>query len=106
MSIQAVKAVSVGDGIESGSRRGSEQHDPIGYDAAERRFTRPTNRAGGIEGGISNGEIVLLGRLWGVPTPHNRALQLVANRMARNGQKSGAVTLDELEQLAMQLAAR
>ena len=56
--IQAVKAVSIGDGIEGASRRGSEHHDAIEYDAAARRFIRPTNRAGGIEGGISNGEIV------------------------------------------------
>jgi chorismate synthase len=58
LSIPAVKAVSVGEGIESAARRGSAQHDPIGYDAAGRRFVRPTNRAGGIEGGMSNGETV------------------------------------------------
>lgn len=58
MSIQAVKAVSVGEGIEGAARRGSEHHDPIEWDAARRRFTRPSNRAGGIEGGISNGEMI------------------------------------------------
>lgn len=58
MSIQAVKAVSIGEGIESASRRGSETHDPIDYDAEARRFLRPTNRAGGIEGGMSNGEMI------------------------------------------------
>ena len=58
MSIQAVKAVAVGDGIEGASRAGSEHHDPIAWDAAARRFARPTNRAGGIEGGMSNGGIV------------------------------------------------
>jgi chorismate synthase len=58
LSIQAVKAVSVGEGIEAAGRKGSEHHDPIDYDPAERRFVRPTNRAGGIEGGISNGETV------------------------------------------------
>lgn len=56
MSIQAVKAVSVGEGIEGAYRYGSEQHDPIHYEQG--RFTRPTNRAGGIEGGMTNGEIV------------------------------------------------
>jgi chorismate synthase len=56
MSIPAVKAVSIGAGVEAASRRGSEVHDEIGYDAAEKRFTRPTNRAGGLEGGITNGE--------------------------------------------------
>jgi len=58
LSIQAVKAVSVGEGIEGAARRGSCHHDTIGYDAGERRFVRPTNRAGGIEGGISNGESI------------------------------------------------
>jgi chorismate synthase len=58
MSIQAVKAVSLGEGIEGAARRGSEQHDAIRYDAARHRFHRPTNRAGGIEGGITNGEMV------------------------------------------------
>ena len=58
LSIPAVKAVSVGEGIEGAARRGSDQHDAIAYDAAGRRFLRPTNRAGGIEGGMSNGETV------------------------------------------------
>jgi chorismate synthase len=57
-SIHAVKAVSVGEGIESAARHGSETHDPITYDAGERRFRRGSNRAGGIEGGISNGEMI------------------------------------------------
>lgn len=57
-SIPAVKAVSVGEGIEGASKRGSEVHDPIGYDPVRRAFLRPSNRAGGIEGGISNGEMI------------------------------------------------
>jgi chorismate synthase len=56
MTIPAVKAVSVGAGVEAASLPGSRVHDEIGYDAAERAFTRPTNRAGGLEGGITNGE--------------------------------------------------
>jgi chorismate synthase len=60
LSIQAVKAASIGEGVEGASRRGSQQHDAIHYDAAERAFSRPTNRAGGIEGGMSNGEIIRL----------------------------------------------
>lgn len=63
MSIQAVKAVSIGEGIEAVRRRGSEHHDPIEYDAGRRAFRRPSNRAGGIEGGISNGETIRL-RAW------------------------------------------
>jgi chorismate synthase len=64
LSIQAVKGVSIGDGIQVSGGGGREAHDPIGYDPLERRFTRPTNRAGGLEGGMTNGEIVrLLGYL-------------------------------------------
>ncbi len=58
LSIQAVKAVSIGEGVEAARRPGSEQHDAITYDAVARAFVRPTNRAGGIEGGMTNGEIV------------------------------------------------
>ena len=60
MSVQAVKAVSIGEGIESASRLGSESHDPITYDSARKRFQRSSNRAGGIEGGMSNGEMIRL----------------------------------------------
>jgi chorismate synthase len=58
MSIPAVKAVEIGAGVEVSKSRGSQVHDVIAYDSAEKRFTRPTNRAGGIEGGITNGEEV------------------------------------------------
>lgn len=56
MSIPAVKAVSIGAGIEASGLRGSEVHDEIAYDAPAQKFTRRTNRAGGLEGGITNGE--------------------------------------------------
>jgi chorismate synthase len=59
MSIQAIKGVEIGDGWRAAASRGSEVHDAIFYDAAARRFTRPTNRAGGLEGGITNGEEVV-----------------------------------------------
>ena len=55
MSIPSVKAVALGSGFDAGKRRGSAFHDKIGY-AAPQGFTRPTNNAGGIEGGVSNGE--------------------------------------------------
>jgi chorismate synthase len=58
MCIHAVKAVEIGMGAEVSRTTGSQVHDEIGYNAGERRFTRPTNRAGGIEGGITNGEEV------------------------------------------------
>ena len=55
-SIQSVKAVSIGAGVESAAAIGSEFHDEIYYDPTDRRFFRKTNHAGGIEGGITNGE--------------------------------------------------
>lgn len=55
MSIPAVKAVSLGAGVEAVAQPGSQVHDEIEYDAAN-GFSRPTNRAGGLEGGITNGE--------------------------------------------------
>ena len=54
MSIQAVKAVEIGTGVENAGKFGSEVHDEIFFDGEN--FTRPTNRAGGLEGGITNGE--------------------------------------------------
>jgi chorismate synthase len=56
MCIPAVKAVEIGAGIEVSRSTGSQIHDEIGYNSTEHSFTRPTNRAGGIEGGITNGE--------------------------------------------------
>jgi chorismate synthase len=56
MCVPAVKAVEIGAGVEVSRATGSQTHDEIGYNNSERRFTRPTNRAGGIEGGITNGE--------------------------------------------------
>ena len=75
MSLQAVKAVEIGRGVAAAASFGSEVHDPIGY-AAERsgddnftRFTRARNNAGGIEGGVSNGEdIVVRGYLKPIST--------------------------------------
>jgi len=60
MCIPAVKAVEIGAGVEVSRSTGSQVHDEIGYNETERRFTRPSNRAGGIEGGITNGEDVRL----------------------------------------------
>jgi chorismate synthase len=54
MSIQSIKAVELGDGYANASRHGSQAHDVIDYDA-ERGWSRPTNRAGGLEGGVTNG---------------------------------------------------
>src|SRR5262249_27244848 len=58
MSIQSVKAVAIGLGFASAARPGSQVHDPIGYQ--DGRFVRPTNHAGGVEGGVSNGEPIIV----------------------------------------------
>jgi chorismate synthase len=73
MSIQAVKAVEIGRGVVAAESFGSVVHDPIHYAAEETgkptRFTRPQNNAGGIEGGVSNGEdIVVRGYLKPIST--------------------------------------
>jgi chorismate synthase len=66
MSIPAVKGVGIGLGFESARRPGSRVHDEIAYDASaledDRRagFHRATNNAGGIEGGMTNGEDVVV----------------------------------------------
>jgi chorismate synthase len=56
MSIPAVKAVSIGAGTEASALPGSEVHDEIAYNNETKEFIRQTNRAGGLEGGITNGE--------------------------------------------------
>jgi len=55
MGIQAIKGVEIGTGFEMGRKKGLEVMDEIFYDKKEKRFTRQTNNAGGIEGGMSNG---------------------------------------------------
>ena len=66
MSIQAIKAVEIGLGVEAARRPGSKVMDPIQYEAGHPSddlrfgFRRPTNNAGGIEGGTSNGEPIIV----------------------------------------------
>ncbi len=59
MSIQAVKAVEIGDGWDVAGRRGSAAHDPITWDAAAGDYRRTSAHAGGVEGGMSTGEPVI-----------------------------------------------
>jgi len=58
MSLQAVKAVEIGSGVTAAASPGSQVHDEIGYDGSggHTKFSRSRNNAGGIEGGVSNGE--------------------------------------------------
>ncbi len=60
MSIQAVKGVEIGDAFEAASSFGSRVQDTIHYDTQRRRFFRGSNRAGGLEGGMTNGEDVVV----------------------------------------------
>ena len=59
MSIQAIKGVEIGDGFEVAGRLGSEAHDPIRWNATDHRYDRLSTLAGGLEGGITNGELVV-----------------------------------------------
>ena len=66
MSVQAIKGVEVGLGFEAAKKEGSKVHDEIYYDGG---YFRKTNNAGGIEGGMSNGEeIVLRAAMKPIPT--------------------------------------
>jgi chorismate synthase len=61
MAVQAIKGVEIGLGFEAARRRGSQVHDPIHYDAAQSNqphlgYVRPTNNAGGLEAGMTNGQ--------------------------------------------------
>jgi chorismate synthase len=69
MSVQAVKAVEIGSGVTAAGSYGSEVQDEISYDKAARKFRRASNRAGGVEGGITNGEdLVIRGYLKPIST--------------------------------------
>ncbi len=65
MAVQAIKGVEIGLGFEAARRRGSQVHDPIHYDRRQRTrrslgFTRPTNNAGGLEAGMTNGQPIVI----------------------------------------------
>ncbi len=60
MSVQAVKGVEIGAGVTAAGSYGSEVQDEISYDKPAKRFRRSSNRAGGLEGGITNGEDVVV----------------------------------------------
>lgn len=65
MAVQAIKGVEIGLGFEAARRKGSQVHDPITFDAATRDtstlgFSRPTNNAGGLEAGMTNGQPLIV----------------------------------------------
>jgi chorismate synthase len=59
MSIQAVKGVEIGEGFEVAGRLGSAAHDPIAWDADAGSFRRESALAGGVEGGMTTGELLV-----------------------------------------------
>jgi chorismate synthase len=86
MSIQAIKAVEIGDGLTTAGRRGSQAHDEIeGTDDGVRRLT---NRAGGIEGGISTGEPV---RVRAAMKPISTVPRALATVDVRTGEPARAI---------------
>jgi chorismate synthase len=65
MAVQAIKGVEIGLGFAAARRRGSQVHDPIQFDESQRMspnlgFVRPSNNAGGIEGGMTNGQPLVI----------------------------------------------
>jgi chorismate synthase len=65
MAVQAIKGVEIGLGFEAARRRGSQVHDPIHYDPTQRDtpnlgYVRPTNNAGGLEAGMTNGQPLVI----------------------------------------------
>jgi chorismate synthase len=60
MSIQAVKGVEIGDGFAGAARRGSEAHDAITWDETTGAYRRESTKAGGTEGGMTTGELLVV----------------------------------------------
>ena len=60
MSIQAVKGVEIGDGFDVAGRRGSAAHDPISWDESSKTYRRESTLAGGTEGGMTTGEVLVV----------------------------------------------
>ncbi len=72
MSIQGIKGVEIGMGFESSEMPGSKVHDEIYYDKKERSFKRKSNNAGGLEGGVTNGEpLIIRAAMKPIPTLYN-----------------------------------
>ncbi|HVB46592.1 MAG TPA: chorismate synthase [Streptosporangiaceae bacterium] len=86
MSIQAIKGVEIGDGFETAARRGSQAHDEIEPGAAGVR--RVTNRAGGIEGGISTGDLL---RVRAAMKPISTVPRALATVDVRTGEPARAI---------------
>ncbi|MGH3405053.1 MAG: chorismate synthase [Streptosporangiaceae bacterium] len=90
MSIQAIKGVEIGDGLTTATRRGSKAHDEIegGGEGARRGVRRLTNRAGGIEGGMTTGEPV---RVRAAMKPISTVPRALATVDVRTGEPARAI---------------
>jgi chorismate synthase len=86
MSIQAIKGVEVGDGFTTAARRGSQAHDEI--EGTDGRIRRTTNRAGGIEGGMSTGEPI---RVRAAMKPISTVPRSLATVDVRTGEPARAI---------------
>jgi chorismate synthase len=88
VSVPAVKATAIGDGVAAASLPGSAVHDEIVPGATDTGIARPTNRAGGLEGGITNGEDV---RITGYMKPISTLMKPLASVDLATGEPSPAV---------------
>ena len=88
MSIPAIKAVAIGDGVAAASRPGSAVHDEIVPGSTPIGIARPTNRAGGLEGGVTNGEDV---RVSGYMKPISTLMKPLRSVDLATGEPSPAV---------------
>ncbi len=87
MSIPAVKAVSIGRGMESARSMGSDVHDVITYNRAGKCFGRSSNNAGGVEGGVTNGQTIMV---TGFMKPIATLMSPLATVNMKSKRKSGA----------------
>jgi len=88
MSIPAVKAVEIGEGIGAAGRVGSQVHDEIFYDFGRHRFFRKSNNAGGVEGGITNGAD-LRARIFVKPIPTLRKALMSVDLITKEPSPAG-----------------
>ncbi len=86
LAIPSAKAVAIGDGAQIAAERGSAVHDPIAV--REGRFVRTRNRAGGLEGGVTNGEDLLL---WGYFKPLSTLMKPLPSADLATGEPSPAL---------------
>ena len=109
MSIQAVKGVEIGAGFEVGEKSGKEIHDEIDYNK-DKGFYRESNRAGGIEGGMSNGEeLVLRVAMKPIPTLMkglNTVDYLTRDRAVAASERSDVCAIFALEIIAEAVVAQ